>query len=63
MSRPCREFGCPNLVQSRSQKGFYDDHADKRSNWNKRPQPQSGAMDMHGASLESKCLKEIIIFA
>lgn len=37
MSRPCREFGCPNTVKSRSQKGYCDDHASKRSNWTKRP--------------------------
>ena len=35
-SRPCREWNCPNLVKSRSQKGFCDDHADKRSNWTRR---------------------------
>lgn len=38
MSRPCREWGCPNLVKSRSQKGYCDNHASKRSNWNKRPE-------------------------
>lgn len=36
MARPCREFRCPNVVTSPSQKGFCDEHADKRSNWNKR---------------------------
>lgn len=38
MARPCREFGCPNLVTSQHQKGFCDEHADKRSNWNNRLQ-------------------------
>lgn len=36
MSRPCREWGCPNLVKSRSQKGYCDNHADKRSGWSRR---------------------------
>lgn len=36
MTRPCREFRCPNLVKSRDQKGYCDDHADKRSGWSRR---------------------------
>lgn len=36
MSRPCRAFGCPAVVKSRNQQGYCDDHASKRSNWNKR---------------------------
>lgn len=36
MSSPCREFGCPNLVKSRGQKGYCDDHSSKRSGWNRR---------------------------
>lgn len=36
MSSPCREWSCPNLVKSRSQKGYCDDHASKRSGWNRR---------------------------
>lgn len=35
-SRPCREWGCANLVKSRKQKGFCDEHASKRSGWNRR---------------------------
>lgn len=35
-SRPCREWQCPNLVKSRNQKGFCDEHASKRSGWNRR---------------------------
>ena len=36
MSRPCREWNCPNLVKSRSQKGYCDEHASKRSGWTRR---------------------------
>lgn len=36
MSRPCREWACPNVIKSRHQKGYCDNHADKRSGWSKR---------------------------
>ena len=36
MSRPCCEWGCPNLVRTRAQGGYCDNHASKRSNWNAR---------------------------
>lgn len=60
MSRPCREFGCPNLVKSRNQKGFCDDHADKRSNWNKRPQ-RSGSTTERGYGHAWRKLRERVL--
>lgn len=38
MSRPCRHYGCPNIVKSRSQQGYCDDHANERTGWSKRQQ-------------------------
>ena len=38
MSRPCRHYGCPNLVKSRSQQGYCDAHASERTGWSKRQQ-------------------------
>ena len=38
MSRPCRHYGCPNLVKSRSQQGYCDEHASERTGWAKRQQ-------------------------
>lgn len=36
MARPCREYRCPNLVKSPSQKGYCDEHADRRAGWSRR---------------------------
>lgn len=47
MARPCREYGCPNLVTEPNQKGFCDAHAAGRSNWNKRP-ARSGSTTERG---------------
>ena len=35
MVTPCRAYGCPNVVRSRLQKGYCDEHADKRTGWAK----------------------------
>lgn len=34
-STPCRAYGCPNLVTSRTQKGYCDTHASQRYGWEK----------------------------
>lgn len=33
MATPCRYRGCPNLVASRLQKGYCDNHAEHRHGW------------------------------
>lgn len=48
MARPCRHTGCPNLVTSRSQKGYCDDHASERTNWYKHSQGLSSAQRGYG---------------
>ena len=60
MSRPCREWGCPNLVKSRSQKGFCDDHASKRSGWNKRVD-RTGSTTERGYGHAWRKLREFIL--
>lgn len=60
MSRPCREYGCPNLVKNRDQKGFCDIHASKRSNWNKRPQ-RSGSTTERGYGHAWRLLREKVL--
>jgi len=60
MSRPCREWGCPNLVKSRSQKGYCDDHADKRSNWNKRLE-RTGSTTERGYGHAWRKLREVVL--
>lgn len=60
MSRPCREWGCPKLVKSRSQKGYCDDHADKRSNWNKRPE-RTGSTTERGYGHAWRKLREVVL--
>ena len=35
MATPCRAYGCPNVVRSRLQKGYCDEHADRRMGWKK----------------------------
>lgn len=60
MSRPCREYGCPNLVKTRAQKGYCDDHASKRSNWNKRPQ-RSGSTTERGYGHAWRLLREQVL--
>lgn len=60
MSRPCREWGCPNLVKSRNQQGYCDDHADKRSNWNKR-QDRTGSTTARGYGHTWRKLRERIL--
>lgn len=44
MATPCRAYGCPNVVKSRLQKGYCDEHADKRYGWlnNKTPDKDYG---------------------
>lgn len=60
MSRPCREFGCPNIVKSRNQQGYCDDHANKRSNWNKR-QDRTGSTTERGYGHTWRKLRESIL--
>ena len=38
MASPCKQYGCPNHVTNKGQRGYCDDHADQRvtSNWQKR---------------------------
>lgn len=60
MSRPCREFGCRNLVKSRSQQGYCDAHAEKRSNWNKRID-RSGSTTDRGYGHAWRKLRERIL--
>ena len=44
-STPCRQTGCPNLVTSRLQKGYCDDHADKRYGWQKTQQTKGNTTE------------------
>ena len=60
MSRPCREFGCPNIVKSRNQQGHCDDHANKRSNWNKR-QDRTGSTTERGYGHAWRKLRDSIL--
>lgn len=60
MSRPCREFGCPNIVHSRNQHGYCDDHASMRSNWNKRPQ-RKGSTTERGYGHAWRLLREKVL--
>ncbi|MDF0628268.1 MULTISPECIES: HNH endonuclease [Acinetobacter] len=60
MARPCREFRCPNLVTSPSQKGFCDEHAHKRSNWNKR-QDRTGSTTERGYGHAWRKLRALIL--
>ena len=60
MSRPCREWGCPNLVKSRIQKGYCDEHASKRSNWNKRLE-RTGSTTERGYGHAWRKLREIVL--
>lgn len=48
MARPCRHTGCPNLVTSRSQKGYCDEHANERTNWYKHTQGRSSSERGYG---------------
>lgn len=48
MARPCRQLGCPNLVTSRIQKGYCDQHASERTNWHKHTQGLSSAQRGYG---------------
>lgn len=60
MSRPCREFGCPNIVKSRNQHGYCDTHADKRSNWNKRAD-RKGSTTERGYGHAWRKIREIVL--
>ena len=60
MSRPCREYGCPNTVKSRHDQGYCDKHADKRSNWNKREQ-RSGSTTDRGYGHAWRVLRKSIL--
>lgn len=60
MSRPCREWGCPNLVRTRAQGGYCDDHASKRSNWNARPR-RTGSTTERGYGHAWRKLRESIL--
>ena len=60
MSRPCREWGCPNLVKSRSQAGYCDNHQHKRSNWNARPK-RAGSTTERGYGHTWRKLRDCIL--
>lgn len=60
MSSPCREWSCPNLVKSRSQKGFCDDHASKRSGWNRRVDRTGSTTERGYGYVWSKLRKRIL---
>ena len=59
-SRPCREWGCANLVKSRSQKGFCDNHASKRSGWNRRVD-RTGSTTARGYGYQWQKLRKRIL--
>lgn len=60
MARPCREWACPNLVKSRNQNGYCDNHAGKRSNWNKRLD-RSGSTTDRGYGYAWRKLRELVL--
>lgn len=60
MSRPCREWGCPNLVRTRAQGGYCDDHAGKRSNWNAQTR-RTGSTTERGYGHAWRKLRESIL--
>ncbi|WP_289332928.1 HNH endonuclease [Acinetobacter baumannii] len=60
MSRPCREFGCTNLVRFASQKGYCDDHANRRSGWGKR-HDRTGSTTERGYGYAWRKLRESIL--
>lgn len=60
MSSPCREWSCPNLVKSRSQKGFCDDHASKRSGWSRRAD-RTGSTTVRGYGYAWQKLRKRIL--
>lgn len=60
MARPCRHFGCANLVTSREQRGFCDEHAAQRSNWTKR-QDRSGSTTQRGYGYTWQKLRQQIL--
>lgn len=59
MSRPCRHTGCPNIVTSRSQKGYCDTHAQYRTNWNKRDKRLTTSARGYGS--EWRKLRQIVL--
>ncbi|KJV38197.1 HNH endonuclease [Acinetobacter brisouii] len=60
MARPCREYRCPNLVTSAKQRGYCDAHADKRSNWGKRPD-RTGSTTERGYGHTWRKLREKVL--
>ena len=60
MSRPCREFRCPNLTKSPKEQGYCDKHAHKRSNWTAR-QDRSGSTTARGYGHAWRVLRESIM--
>lgn len=60
MARPCREWNCPNLVKSRSQNGFCDNHADKRSGWSRRVD-RTGSTTERGYGHAWRKLRELVL--
>lgn len=60
MSSPCREWQCPNLVKSRSQKGYCDEHASKRSGWNRRVD-RTGSTTERGYGYAWQKLRKLIL--
>lgn len=60
MSRPCHEWACPNLVKSRSQKGYCDEHAGKRSGWTRRVDRSGSTTDRGYGYAWQKLRKRIL---
>ncbi|TVT77629.1 HNH endonuclease [Acinetobacter colistiniresistens] len=60
MSRPCRQYGCPNVVKLRSQNGYCNNHESMRSNWNKRPQ-RAGSTTERGYGHAWRKLREKVL--
>lgn len=62
MAKPCKHFGCPNLVSSKAERGYCDDHASERtnSNWEKR-KDAAGSTTARGYGAPWKKLRLIIL--
>lgn len=56
---PCRAHRCPNLVK-RSQKGYCDEHADKRYGW-QRSQKVKGTVTQRGYGHAWRKLREQVL--
>lgn len=60
MARPCRHFGCANLVTRPDQRGYCDTHASERTGWSKRPD-RSGSTTSRGYGWQWQKLRKLIL--